>query len=51
MTRTEAFRAKLASPTLTHAMAAHNPMAAKLAERAGFDAIWAADSSTPRAAT
>jgi phosphonopyruvate hydrolase len=40
MTRNETFRSKLASPTLTHAMAAHNPMAAKLAERAGFDAIW-----------
>ena len=40
MTRTESFRTQLASPTLTHAMAAHNPMAAKLAERAGFDAIW-----------
>jgi phosphonopyruvate hydrolase len=36
----DTFRRKLLSPTLTHAMAAHNPLAAKLAERAGFDAIW-----------
>jgi phosphonopyruvate hydrolase len=40
MTKNEAFSTKLASPRLAHAMAAHNPMAAKLAERAGFDAIW-----------
>ena len=36
----EMFRRKLFSPALAHAMAAHNPLAAKLAERAGFDAIW-----------
>ena len=40
MTRNEAFRAKLASPVLMHAMASHNPLSARLAERAGFDAIW-----------
>ena len=40
MTRNEAFRAKLASPALMHAMAAHNALSARLAERAGFDAIW-----------
>ncbi|MEP7067659.1 MAG: phosphonopyruvate hydrolase [Usitatibacter sp.] len=40
MTRNEAFRAKLSSAVLTHAMAAHNPLSALLAERAGFDAIW-----------
>jgi phosphonopyruvate hydrolase len=40
MTKNEAFASKLRSGTLAHAMAAHNPLAAKLAERAGFDAIW-----------
>lgn len=40
MTKNQTFRAKLQSSTLMHAMAAHNPLAAKLAERAGFDAIW-----------
>ena len=40
MSKNDTFRAKLASQTLMHAMAAHNPLAAKLAERAGFDAIW-----------
>jgi phosphonopyruvate hydrolase len=34
------FATKLRSGVLAHAMAAHNPLAAKLAERAGFDAIW-----------
>jgi phosphonopyruvate hydrolase len=40
MNRNEALRRKLAAPALTHAMAAHNPLCARLAERAGFDAIW-----------
>ena len=40
MTRHDLFRQKLNSPTLMHAMAAHNPLAAKLAQEAGFDAIW-----------
>ncbi len=40
MTRNASFRAKLSSPGLAHAMAAHNPLSARLAERAGFDAIW-----------
>jgi len=40
MTKNETFATKLKSGTLAHAMAAHNPLAAKLAERAGFDAIW-----------
>ena len=41
MTRNESFRARLSSGALMHAMAAHNPLCARLAERAGFDAIWA----------
>jgi len=40
MTKHESFRRKLSSRTLTHAMAVHNPLAAKLAERAGFDSVW-----------
>ena len=40
MGKNEVFREKLAAPKLMHAMAAHNPLAARLAERAGFDAIW-----------
>jgi phosphonopyruvate hydrolase len=40
MNKNENFRRKLASPTLAHAMASHNPLSARLAERAGFDAIW-----------
>ncbi|HKA40526.1 MAG TPA: phosphonopyruvate hydrolase [Burkholderiales bacterium] len=40
MNKQETLRRKLRSPALAHAMAAHNPLAAKLAERAGFDAIW-----------
>lgn len=40
MTKNETFAARLRSGSLTHAMAAHNPMAARLAERAGFHAIW-----------
>lgn len=40
MDKNATFREKLTSPKLMHAMAAHNPLSAKLAERAGFDAIW-----------
>jgi phosphoenolpyruvate phosphomutase len=40
MTKNETFASRLRSGKLAHAMAAHNPLAAKLAERAGFDAIW-----------
>jgi len=40
MTRNETLRAALASGTLFTAMAAHNPLAAKLAEEAGFGGIW-----------
>ena len=40
MNRHDLMRQKLHSPTLMHAMSAHNPLAAKLAEQAGFDAIW-----------
>ena len=49
MIRHEAFREQLHSPVLMHAMAAHNPLAAKLAEQAGFHAIWVAASSLPPA--
>ncbi|MCZ8386940.1 phosphonopyruvate hydrolase [Achromobacter xylosoxidans] len=34
------FRQKLQAPVLMHAMSAHNPLSAKLAAEAGFDAIW-----------
>ncbi|MGZ5048311.1 MAG: phosphonopyruvate hydrolase [Usitatibacter sp.] len=40
MTKNSTLAGKLRSGALTHAMAAHNPLAARLAERAGFDAIW-----------
>ena len=40
MTKNETFASKLRSGVLAHAMAAHNPLSAKLAERAGFAAIW-----------
>ncbi|MYZ41664.1 phosphonopyruvate hydrolase [Schauerella aestuarii] len=40
MTRNETLRAALDSGTLFTAMAAHNPLAAKLAEEAGFGGIW-----------
>lgn len=40
MTRHQRFRQKLQSPLLMHAMSAHNPLAARLAQDAGFDAIW-----------
>ena len=36
-----ALRTLLAEKPLTHAVAAHNPLGARLAEEAGFDAIWA----------
>ncbi|WP_315137319.1 phosphonopyruvate hydrolase [Achromobacter marplatensis] len=40
MSRHRAFRQKLQGPRLMHAMSAHNPMSARLAAEAGFDAIW-----------
>jgi phosphonopyruvate hydrolase len=40
MTKNETLRAALASGKLFAAMGAHNPLAAKLAEEAGFDGIW-----------
>ncbi|WP_333903166.1 phosphonopyruvate hydrolase [Achromobacter insolitus] len=40
MNRNARFRQKLQDPALMHAMSAHNPLAAKLAAEAGFDAIW-----------
>jgi phosphoenolpyruvate phosphomutase len=40
MTKNQALRAALASGKLFTAMAAHNPLAAKLAEEAGFGGIW-----------
>ena len=36
-----ALREKIAARAVTHVMSAHNPLSARLAERAGFDAIWA----------
>jgi phosphonopyruvate hydrolase len=36
-----ALREKIGSKPVTHVMAAHNPLSARLAERAGFDGIWA----------
>ncbi|NDL61881.1 phosphonopyruvate hydrolase [Acerihabitans arboris] len=37
----QALRDKMACPgALAHAMAAHNPLSAKLAGQAGFDAVW-----------
>ena len=36
-----ALREKMAGKAVTHVMAAHNPLSARLAERAGFDGIWA----------
>jgi phosphoenolpyruvate phosphomutase len=35
------FRDRIAGTDLLHVMAAHSPLSAKLAEEAGFDAIWA----------
>jgi len=40
MTRNQALRAALARGKLFTAMAAHNPLAARLAQQAGFDGIW-----------
>lgn len=40
MNKNQALRAALESGKLFTAMAAHNPLAAKLAEEAGFDGIW-----------
>jgi phosphonopyruvate hydrolase len=40
MTKNETLRAALAGGKLFTAMGAHNPLAAKLAEEAGFDGIW-----------
>lgn len=40
MNKNQLFRRALESGTLMTAMAAHNPLAAKLAEQSGFDAIW-----------
>lgn len=40
MTKNEKIRRALNEGTLFTAMAAHNPLAAKLAEEAGFDGIW-----------
>src|SRR3712207_4396747 len=34
-------RSGIAARGLVHAMSAHNPLSARLAEEAGFDAIWA----------
>lgn len=39
-TKNQAFRHCLQSRTLQCAMSAHNPLSAKLAEQAGFDAVW-----------
>jgi phosphonopyruvate hydrolase len=40
MTKNKVLRAALTSGKLFTAMSAHNPLAAKLAEEAGFDGIW-----------
>lgn len=40
MHRHARFRQKLQAPSLMHAMSAHNPLSARLAAEAGFDAIW-----------
>jgi phosphoenolpyruvate phosphomutase len=39
--RGQAIRDGIASRSMVHAMSAHNPLSARLAEEAGFDAIWA----------
>jgi phosphoenolpyruvate phosphomutase/phosphonopyruvate hydrolase len=41
MSRGAQLRARIAAAGLAHAMSAHNPLSARLAEEAGFDAIWA----------
>jgi len=40
MTKNQALRAALSNGRLFTAMSAHNPLAAKLSEEAGFDGIW-----------
>ena len=40
LTRNQMFRQTLTSRRLMCAMSAHNPLSAKLAEQAGFEAIW-----------
>ena len=40
MSKHDALRAALAGGTLFHAMSAHNPLSARLAEQAGFNGIW-----------
>ena len=40
MNRNARFRQKLQASVLMHAMSAHNPLSARLAAEAGFDAIW-----------
>jgi 2-methylisocitrate lyase-like PEP mutase family enzyme len=40
MTKNEFLRETLNQGRLFTAMAAHNPLSAKLAEQAGFDGIW-----------
>jgi len=40
LTKTQKLKEALVSSKLVSAMSAHNPLAAKLAEQAGFDAIW-----------
>lgn len=40
MSRNARFRQQLQHATLMHAMSAHNPLSARLAADAGFDAIW-----------
>jgi phosphoenolpyruvate phosphomutase len=40
MNRNARFRQKLQDAVLMHAMSAHNPLSARLAAEAGFDAIW-----------
>jgi phosphoenolpyruvate phosphomutase len=41
MTKGALLRKKLTDTSLVHAMAAHSPLSARLAEEAGFDALWA----------
>src|SRR3954467_10227064 len=38
---TDALKEKIAAGELVRIMSAHNPLSARLAEEAGFDAIWA----------
>lgn len=41
MNRGKALRERIGAAGLAHAMSAHNPLSARLAEEAGFDAVWA----------